>query len=120
MITPDANTMSIKLIPLQLLLLSFSLPALGQVPPGTSETELRQPLNLSLPREATPPLSTPLSGSKESSVVESNLRQEKASSGRNEGHFPYGTGYEARQRGGLSGGGMGRGGVGRVGMGRGR
>ena len=110
------------LLPLSLgLLLTASLPVLGQVVeagPGGAGERLR-PLNLSLPRnDAVPAVWSERVGS--ASAVSGNLdagednrpeaRSQGQRSGRTEGRvMPYGTGFEARQRGSAGGRGMGRG-----------
>jgi hypothetical protein len=120
------------------LLLLLAAPAWGQSPPLPAGSGVQRPLNLSLPRDVI---------SKQGSIIVSepedtatrNLRQEEQQKETRAERRPYGTGFEARQRGMLSegspgfasggsgagaaggGGGGGGGGAGRGGgMGRGR
>ena len=109
------------LLPLSLsLLLATSLPAFGQVVEAGSATggERVRPLNLSLPRnDAVPAVLPERVGSGD--AVSNNMtasegghpqsRSQGQRTGRGEDRaLPYGTGFEARQRGG-AGRGMGRG-----------
>jgi hypothetical protein len=85
-------------------------PALAQQSSGAEGDAGRKPLNLSLPREASLPPPTFL---REDPALRDNLRSPAATNqpedaarrgrrglDRDDGFAPYGTGYEARQRGG--------------------
>jgi hypothetical protein len=109
---------------LPLMLLALTSPVRGQTSPAT-DVLTPQPLNLSLPRDMTRPTSTTFSGDVANDPIERNLRSAQITGGKGTERLPYGSGYEARQRGmasGSSGSGAGRsgGGGGRGGMGRGR
>jgi hypothetical protein len=104
-------------------LLLLATPAWGQSLPVPAGDESPRPLNLSLPRDvlAHPPAFV---RSETEDTATRNLRQEPAAGAKPAARHPYGTGYEARQRGTSSIGGAGGqaagGGGGRGGMGRGR
>lgn len=113
------------LLPLLALLLPF--PA-GAQTADDSEAAAHRPLNLSLPRDLTRTPALSFGASAGQNPVADNLRAAQVSGG--PGRIPYGSGYEARQRGGANrgdavpapgthGGGS-RSGGGRGGMGRGR
>lgn len=108
---------------LPLMLLALTSPVLGQTAPAT-DVVTPQPLNLSLPRDMTRSTSPPFGGDAADDPIERNLRSTQVTGGKGAERLPYGSGYEARQRGAASGngGGAGRsgGGGGRGGMGRGR
>lgn len=106
------------------LLLTVSLPAFGQASEGTpgSSPERVRPLNLSLPQDdaLSSPWSTSTSANETAKTnlpsaehVQSGSRETGCNcqrTGRDErGGLPYGTGFEARQRGGAGSRGMGRG-----------
>ncbi|MDP1652318.1 MAG: hypothetical protein Q8L56_06300 [Rhodocyclaceae bacterium] len=125
--------MKLRTLTLNLSLLIVAAPAWGQPPSPPADNEARRPLNLSLPRDVmSKPGSVLLNDSQDTATR--NLRQEEEASGKRAERQPYGTGYEARQRGmssessnsGFGGGGRssgsgaGAGGGGRGGMGRGR
>ena len=108
------------------LLFLLALPAWGQSTPtssGGAGGEAHRPLNLSLPRDVLAQPATVIRNDADENVTR-NLRQEDEGSDRRRTHQRYGTGYEARQRGGSMdspmGGGGGMGGGGRGGKGRGR
>lgn len=113
-------------------LLLLAVPAWGQSPPLPAGGAAQRPLNLSLPRDVLTN-STAVIRTESEDTATRNLRQEKEENGKRAERQPYGTGYEARQRGmasgsnsGFGGGdtvtgsGSGAGGGGRGGMGRGR
>lgn len=122
--------MKLHTLTLNLSLLIVAAPAWGQPPSPPVGNEARRPLNLSLPRDVlTNP--TAIIRSESEDIATRNLRQEKEENGKRAERQPYGTGYEARQRGMASGSnsgfggsgagaGAGAGGGGRGGMGRGR
>ncbi len=124
--------MKLRTLTLHLSLLIVAAPAWGQPPSPPAGNEARRPLNLSLPRDVlTNPTAVIRTESEDTATR--NLRQEKEENGKRAERQPYGTGYEARQRGmasgsnsGFGGGGTvtgsgsGAGGGGRGGMGRGR
>ncbi len=113
-------------------LLIVAAPTWGQSPPQPDGNEVRRPLNLSLPRDVlAKPSGVVITESQD--TAERNLQQEERQKEMRAERHPYGTGYEARQRGMASGGnsgfggsgtltgsGAGAGGGGRGGMGRGR
>ena len=115
---------------LHLSLLIVAVPAWGQPPSPPAGNEARRPLNLSLPHDVmSKPSSVLLNDSPDTATR--NLRQEEEGNSKRAERQPYGTGYEARQRGMASGSnsgfggsgagaGAGAGGGGRGGMGRGR
>lgn len=115
--------MNFRLLKLSLPLLAAVLPAVPAWADDAAAEPLQRPLNLSLPRE-TRPLPNVTFDNSGVDPVERNLRATQIRDGRNVERLPYGSGYEARQRGGAgqgagqgAGGGGGRG---RGGMGRGR
>lgn len=124
--------MKLRTLTLHLSLLIVAAPAWGQPPSPPAGNEARRPLNLSLPRDLMlQPGSVLLNDSRDTAAR--NLRQEEEGDGKRAERQPYGTGFEARQRGGSSGGNAGfrggstatggaagAGGGGRGGMGRGR
>lgn len=106
------------------LLLTVSLPAFGQAPEGTpgSLPERVRPSNLSLPRDDARPVVWSARTGPDGVTQENPQPSEDVLPGvrdkacncqrprREEGAgLPYGTGFEARQRGGAGGHGMGRG-----------
>lgn len=117
------------LLPLLALLLPFSA---GAQTAGDSEAAAHRPLNLSLPRDLTRTPTVSFGTDAGRDPVADNLRAAQVSGG--PGRIPYGSGYEARQRGTAnrgeapgshgagtrSAGAGGGGGGGRGGMGRGR
>ncbi len=129
--------MKLLTLTLNLSLLIVAVPAWGQPPSPPAGNEARRPLNLSLPHDVmSKPGSVLLNDSQDTATR--NLRQEDDGIGKRAERQPYGTGYEARQRGmssessssgfrgggsvsgGGAGAGAGGGGGGRGGMGRGR
>lgn len=129
MASPKANPMKLRTLPLplSLLLLALAAPVRGQSAPQ-GDAEPHRPLNLSLPRDAMRPPVVTFDAVAPSDPVERNLRPAQVSGGPE--RMPYGSGYEARQRGaagrgdaaapGTHGRSGGSGGSGRGGMGRGR
>lgn len=128
MATPTTNTMKPRNLLTSLLLLGLTTSTWAQTTPMVAEPQATQPLNLSLPRDL---LHGTPAAAKDDDPVTRNLRPEPSSGSKRGEHMPYGTGYEARQRGMGSGnsgmasgsGGMGSGnggwgGGGRGGMGR--
>jgi len=109
------------------LLLALAAPAQGQTVPA-DDTATHQPLNLSLPRDLARPSAMPSGVAAAHDPVEQNLRPAQIDGKRDASRMPYGSGYEARQRGaadrgdtaahGSRGGSGGMQGGGRGGMGR--
>lgn len=115
---------------LSLLALLLPFPA-GAQTADDSEAATHRPLNLSLPRDLTRTPAISFGASAGQDPVADNLRPAQVSGG--PGRIPYGSGYEARQRGAANrgdavsapgthsnGSRSGSGGGGRGGMGRGR
>lgn len=108
------------------LLLLLAAPVWGQSPPPPAGGEAGRPLNLSLPRDLLSPPAAVIRNESEDTAIR-NLRREEQGGARRERRQPYGTGYEARQRGmtaegdsplfGAGNAGMGGGGAGGAGMG---
>ena len=112
--------------------LGFAAPVPAQQPEAQAERETgRKPLNLSLPRDV---LFPPTATTREDPTLRENLRtpsraddagstaaSRRSQDDRDDSGFPpYGTGFEARQRGGGAGGGGGGAGGSGGGGGRGR
>lgn len=95
MAPPEANPMN-PLILLPLLVLTLPLPARAQLA-ADSEVSAHRPLNLSLPRDLTRPPAVSFGTDAPRDPVADNLRAAQVSGG--PGRIPYGSGYEARQRG---------------------
>lgn len=114
------------------LLLMLTAPVRAQTVPDAGAAS--RPLNLSLPRDLARPPAMPSGMEAAQDPVEQNLRPAQVDGRQASSRMPYGSGYEARQRGsagagdsasgirGSNGGGYGGGkqGGGRGGMGRGR
>lgn len=121
MATPTKNIMKPRHLFSSLLLLGLAATSWAQTAPMATKSQATQPLNLSLPRY---PLHGTPAAVKDDDPVARNLRPEPASGNKQGEHMPYGTGYEARQRGmgssnsGMASGNGGWGGGGRGGMGR--
>lgn len=128
----DAHTenviMKLHTLTFHLSLLIVAAPAWGQSPPQPAGNEVRRPLNLSLPRDVLSK-SSGIVITESQDTAERNLQPAERQKETRSERQPYGTGYEARQRGMTSGGnsgfggggsGTGAGSGGRGGMGRGR
>jgi uncharacterized membrane protein YgcG len=120
----NANTMNTRLLTLSLSLIAATVQVAPVWADDAAAVTLQRPLNLTLPREAR---QLPSMTFDNASVdpVERNLRATQIRDGRNVERLPYGSGFEARQRGASHGNGNtssggGGGGRGRGGMGRGR
>lgn len=107
------------------LLLLLAAPAWGQSPPLPAGGGVQRPLNLSLPRDVTSKQGSIIVTEPEDTATK-NLRQEERVKETHAERRPYGTGFEARQRGmlsegspGFSSGGSGAGAAGGGGAGRG-
>lgn len=138
MASPEA-TMKPRAISSPLLLLALAAPPVWpQTVPATDRAAPARPLNLSLPRDVLRSSPQAIGGTTEEDAATRNVRPETADDEKGKERLPYGTGYEARQRGVAAdplfgggagsihgggaagaGGGMG-GGAARGGMGRGR
>lgn len=117
MTTPEHDTMKFRILLFSLWLLTLTTSAWGQAVPVVPETLPARPLNLSLPREML--RSAPVAF--QADTDDTATRNLRPGGSQQAERLPYGSGYEARQRGMTSGaGGPSGGGVGRGGRGRGR
>lgn len=80
------------------LLLVLAAPVRGQTVPDTDAATSR-PLNLSLPRDLVRPPAMPSGVEAAQDPVEQNLRPAQVDGRHGASRMPYGSGYEARQRG---------------------